>query len=62
MSITNSRGLLKLMSIEINKLIKHSYTYTNGLAFDWKPIKGLTLRSEATISLSWRDNNRFWGD
>ena len=47
--------------IEINKLIKHSYTYTNGLAFDWKPIKGLTLRSEATISLSWRDNNRFWG-
>ena len=47
--------------IEINQLIKHSYTYTNGLAFDWKPIKGLTLRSEATISLSWRDNNRFWG-
>ena len=47
--------------IEINKLIKHSYTYTNGLAFDWKPIKGLNLRTEATISLSWRDNNRFWG-
>ena len=47
--------------IEINKLIKHSYTYTNGISFDWKPIKGLTLRTEATISLSWRDNNRFWG-
>jgi TonB-linked SusC/RagA family outer membrane protein len=47
--------------IEINQLIKHSYTYSNGLALDWKPIKGLTLRSEATIGLGWTDNNRFWG-
>ncbi|MDE6002646.1 MAG: TonB-dependent receptor, partial [Prevotella sp.] len=47
--------------IAINQLIKHSYTYTNGIALDWKPIKGLTLRSEATIGLMWSDNNRFYG-
>ena len=47
--------------IAINQLIKHSYTYTNGLALDWKPIKGLTLRSEATIGLRWTDQSRFYG-
>ena len=47
--------------IAINQLIKHSYTYTNGVALNWQPIKGLTLRSEATIGLSWIDNNRFYG-
>ena len=47
--------------IAINQLIKHSYTYTNGLALDWKPVKGLTLRTEATIGLGWTDNNRFYG-
>ena len=47
--------------IAINQLKKHSYTYTNGLAFDWKPIKGLTLRTEGTIGLQWTDNSRFYG-
>ena len=47
--------------IAINQLIKHTYTYTNGISFDWKPLKGLTLRTEATIGLSWRDQNRFYG-
>ena len=47
--------------IAINQLIKHTYTYTNGISFDWKPIKGLTLRTEATIGLSWKDQNRFYG-
>ena len=47
--------------IAINQLIKHSYTYTNGLALEWKPIKNLTLRSEGTIGLSWMDNKRFYG-
>ena len=32
--------------IAINQLVKHSYTYTNGVAIDWKPIKGLVLRTE----------------
>ncbi|MBO4462830.1 MAG: TonB-dependent receptor [Prevotella sp.] len=47
--------------IAINQQINHSYTYTNGLALTWKPIKNLTLRSEATIGLSWSDNQRFYG-
>ena len=47
--------------IAINQLIKHSYTYTNGVALDWKPIKGLALRSEATIGLQWTDQSRFYG-
>ena len=47
--------------IATNQLIKHSYTYTNGIALDWKPIKGVSLRSEATIGLRWIDNNRFYG-
>ena len=47
--------------ISINQLIKHSYTYTNSLSFDWKPIKGLTLRTEGTIGLQWTDQSRFYG-
>lgn len=47
--------------IAINQLIKHTYTYTNSLALDWKPIKGLTLRTEGTIGLRWMDQSRFWG-
>ena len=47
--------------IAINQLIKHSYTYTNGLALEWKPIKGLALRTEATLGLRWIDQSRFYG-
>ena len=47
--------------IAINQLVKHSYTYSNGLMLEWKPIKGLSLRTEATIGLRWIDNNRFYG-
>ena len=47
--------------ISINQLVKHTYTYTNGLSFDWKPIKGLTLRTEATVGLQWSDQSRFYG-
>lgn len=47
--------------IAINQLIKHAYTYTNSIALNWKPIKDLTLRSEATIGLQWTDQSRFYG-
>jgi TonB-linked SusC/RagA family outer membrane protein len=41
--------------------LKHSYSNSYGLSFDWKPIKGLTLRTEGTIGLSWNDQSRFYG-
>jgi len=47
--------------IAINQLIKHAYNYSNGLALNWNPIKGLTFRTEGTIGLSWSDQNRFYG-
>ncbi len=47
--------------IAINQQINHSYTYTNGLSFNWRPIEGLSLRTEATIGLRWTDSNRFYG-
>lgn len=47
--------------IAINQLIKHTYTYTNAVALDWKPIKGLTLRTDATVGLQWTDQSRFYG-
>lgn len=47
--------------IKINQLIQHSYTSTNALALEWKPIKGLTLRTEGTIGLRWYDKSRFYG-
>ena len=47
--------------IAINQQLKHAYTYSNGLSFEWKPIKGLTLRTEGTIGLSWSDQSRFYG-
>ena len=55
-NLTNPRS-----DISINQLIKHSFTYTNGLALDWKPIKGLTLRTEGTLGLQWTDRSRFYG-
>src|SRR5574344_809015 len=47
--------------IDINQQKKYSYNYTNALSLEWRPIKGLSLRSEATIGLSWRDQYRFFG-
>ena len=47
--------------IATNQLIKHSYTYTNALALEWKPIKGLTLRTDGTIGMKWVDQSRFYG-
>ncbi|MBQ0075270.1 MAG: TonB-dependent receptor, partial [Prevotella sp.] len=47
--------------IAINQQIKHSYNFSTGLSLDWKPIKGLTLRTEATLGLKWNDQSRFWG-
>ena len=47
--------------IAINQLVKHSYAYTTGMSLDWKPIKGLTLRTEGTLGVKWTDQRRFYG-
>ena len=47
--------------ISINQLIKHSYQFSTGVSLNWKPIKGLTLRSEGTLGLKWTDQSRFYG-
>uniref|UniRef100_UPI003D0F0A2C SusC/RagA family TonB-linked outer membrane protein n=1 Tax=Candidatus Proelusimicrobium excrementi TaxID=3416222 RepID=UPI003D0F0A2C len=47
--------------IKINSLVQHAYTLNNALALEWKPIDGLTLRSEATIGMRWYDKSRFYG-
>lgn len=47
--------------IAINQQNKYAYSYTNAFSLEWKPLKGLLLRSEATVGLSWKDQYRFWG-
>lgn len=47
--------------IKENTLKKHSYSYTNQLALEWKPIDGLVLRTEAVHAMSFTDENRFYG-
>lgn len=47
--------------IEINQLIGNTYNLSTGAALNWKPISGLTLRSEGTIGLRWNDQSRFYG-
>lgn len=44
-----------------NTLKKHSYGYTNQFSLDWKPIKGLSLRTEGAYYVSFYDENRFYG-
>ena len=40
---------------------KHSYAYTNQFSLEWRPIKGLSLRTEGAHFLSFNDVNRFYG-
>ncbi|MCQ2221988.1 MAG: SusC/RagA family TonB-linked outer membrane protein, partial [Prevotella sp.] len=47
--------------IAINQQVSHSWTFSNGIALTWTPIKGLSLRSEGTLGIGWSDNKRFYG-
>ena len=47
--------------IKENTRKKHSYSITNQAGLEWKPAQGLALRSEGAISLSFSDDNRFYG-
>ena len=47
--------------INQNTRVKHQYTYTNQASLEWKPIKGMSLRSDIAYQMSFRDDNRFYG-
>ncbi len=47
--------------IKTNVRKKHSYTFSNQAAFEWKPIEGLTIRTDGVYTVSFRDDKRFWG-
>jgi TonB-linked SusC/RagA family outer membrane protein len=47
--------------IETNTQKRHSYEYVNQVSLDWRPIKNLTLRTEFSHSMRFRDTNRFYG-
>ena len=47
--------------INQNTRTKHSYNYTNQASLEWKPIKGLSLRSDFSYLMVFADDNRFYG-
>ncbi len=47
--------------IAINQQNKYAYDYSNAFSLEWRPVKGLVLRTEGTIGLKWGDQYRFWG-
>lgn len=47
--------------IKTNVRKRHSYTFANQGSLEYKPIDGLTLRTEGVYSLHFNQDNRFWG-
>ena len=47
--------------IKTNVRKKHSYSIANQASLEYKPIEGLTLRTEGNYTFSFNDDNRFWG-
>ncbi len=47
--------------IQQNTRKKHSYSIANQASLEYKPIEGLTLRTEGVYNFSFADDNRFWG-
>ncbi|MDE6371614.1 MAG: SusC/RagA family TonB-linked outer membrane protein, partial [Duncaniella sp.] len=47
--------------IASNTRKKHSYTVTNQASLEYKPISGLTLRTEGVYTFAFADDNRFYG-
>ena len=47
--------------IAYNTQKQHQYGYTMPVSLEWKPVEGLTLRTEATHFIQFYDKNRFWG-
>ncbi|MDE5727081.1 MAG: TonB-dependent receptor [Duncaniella sp.] len=47
--------------IATNVRKKHTYTFANQASLEYKPIEGLTLRTEGNYTISFSDDNRFYG-
>ncbi|MCM1163488.1 MAG: TonB-dependent receptor [Muribaculaceae bacterium] len=47
--------------IKTNQRKKHSYTFTNQASLEYKPISGLSIRTEGNYTIGFTDDNRFWG-
>ncbi|MBO5455600.1 MAG: TonB-dependent receptor [Muribaculaceae bacterium] len=47
--------------IKTNVRKRHAYTFANQAALEWKPIDGLTLRTDGVYSIQFKDDKRFWG-
>lgn len=47
-------------SVENDVTKKHEYSYTNQFALDWKPIKGLTLKTSFSHQMKFLDTNTFY--
>jgi len=47
--------------IQTNTQKRHRYTLVNQLALSWKPIKGLTLRTEGNYSIGFSETLRYYG-
>lgn len=39
----------------------HAYTYVNQFSLNWRPISGLTLKTDFAHSMGFSDENQFWG-
>ena len=50
-----------LANVSTNVQERHTYNINNRMSLTWTPIDGLTLRSEANYSISFRDTQRYWG-
>ena len=48
-------------NVSTNVQKKHSYNVNNRMSLTWTPIKGLTLRTEGNYSITFRDQQRYWG-
>ena len=47
--------------INTNVRKRHTYTFTNQASLEFKPISGLTLRTEGVYVIGFKDDKRFWG-
>ena len=44
-----------------NQRKQHQYSYVNQISLNWQPLPGLRLKTDFAHSMSFRDNNQFWG-